>query len=42
MPVTLVILACVFAPLFLLLIAGLGSRIRREGEAEQAEPLSVI
>jgi MFS family permease len=42
MPVTLVILACVFAPLFLLVIAGLGSRIRGEGEAHEAEPLSVI
>jgi MFS family permease len=42
MHVTLVILACVFAPLFLLVIAGLGSRIQREGRAHEAEPLSVI
>jgi hypothetical protein len=42
MPVTLVILACVFAPLFMLVIAGLGSRIQREGGGAEAEPLSVI
>jgi hypothetical protein len=42
MHVTLVILACVFAPLFLLVIAGLGTRIRREGVADEAEPLSAI
>jgi MFS family permease len=42
MHVTLVLLACVFAPLFMLVIAGLGSRIRREGGATVAEPLSVI
>ena len=39
---TLVVLACVFAPLFVLVIAGLGNRIRREGAAHQAEPLSAI
>jgi hypothetical protein len=42
MHVTLVILACVFAPLFLLVIAGLGTRIRREGVADEAEPLSAM
>jgi hypothetical protein len=42
MHVTLVILACVFAPLFMLVIAGLGTRIRREGVADEAEPLSAM
>lgn len=42
MQITLIGMACVFAPLFMLVIAGLGSRIRREGGAHQAEPLSAI
>jgi MFS family permease len=39
MSVTLISLALVFAPLFLLVIAGLGTRIRREGEAHKTEPV---
>jgi hypothetical protein len=42
MHVTLVIKPCVFAPLFMLVIAGLGTRIRREGVADEAEPLSAM
>jgi MFS family permease len=42
MQVTLIGMACLFAPLFLLVIAGLGSRIRREGGAHEAEPLGAI
>ena len=39
MSLTLLLLALLFAPLFLLVIAGLGNRIRREGEAHEAEPV---
>jgi len=39
MSITLMSLALVFAPLFLLVIAGLGKRIRREGEAHEAVPV---
>lgn len=42
MQATLIGMACLFAPLFLLVIAGLGSRIRREGGAHEAEPLGAI
>ena len=35
---TLVVLACVFAPLFLLVIVGLSSRIRREGMVATPQP----
>ncbi len=41
MQLTLLALACVFAPLFLLVIAGLGIRIRHEGGTHKAEPLAV-
>jgi MFS family permease len=42
MQITLIGMACLFVPLFMLVIAGLGSRIRREGGAHKAEPLSAI